>query len=247
MEKEKVILTVGKKTNAEIAKWMNISSTAFYKNKEKKLKLLENFAIFHFEGKNIIIDEVLDEVFKKKSNYQKVFEKIDENWSKNGLDTCVNVGKKILTQLKKEDSNFSLKESTVIRYTNRGKVELFGKCYSEGLKGKCVYITCKYENGNYEFFTEEENKIRAKLLKKYFGNISEKQLYIKEMIDNGEITEEKAWVELERITNMTSERVSCYYIELSQILNCDIVKATFVLRNGFNYSKEELEQFKKWN
>lgn len=38
-------------------------------------------------------------------------------------------------------------------------------------------------------------------MKKYFGNISEKQLYIKEMIDNGEITEEKAWVELERISD----------------------------------------------
>ena len=246
MNEEKIALTIGKKTNKEIAEWRNVTVSTFSKNKERYFKELEKFANFHFEGKNIVIDEVLQEYYEKKNNYRKVFDKIDENWNKNGIDTCVNVGKKILTQLKKEDSSFSLKESTVIRYTNRGKIELFGKCYSEGLKGKCVYITCKYENGNYEFFTEEENKIRAKLLKKYFGNISEKQLYIKEMIDNGEITEEKAWVELERITNMTSERVSCYYIELSQILNCNIVKATLVLRNGFNYSKEELEQFKKW-
>lgn len=229
MNKEKIALTIGKKTNKEIAEWRNVTVSTFSKNKERYFKELEKFANFHFEGKSIVIDEVLQEYYEKKNNYRKVFDKIDETWGKNGLDTCINVAKKIHKELKEKDSDFNIQEETSLKYVRLGKIELFGKCgKGSGLKGSSKYVTCKIVNGNYEPLTEEENKIRFEILKDCFGEVNEKLLYFEDMIKDGEFTEEEIGYEEKKIKALEK-----YYNELSKVLNCIVTKVMCIERNGF--------------
>ena len=77
-------------------------------------------------------------------------------------------------------------------------------------------------------------------MKKYFGNISEKQLYIKEMIDNGEFTEEEIDYEEMKIKEMRIKASEKYYNELSKVLNCIVTKVMCIERNGFYYTRERV-------
>ena len=241
MNEEKIALTIGKKTNKEIAEWRNVTVSTFSKNKERYFKELEKFANFHFEGKSVVIDEVLQEYYEKKNNYRKVFDKIDETWGKNGLDTCINVAKKIHKELKEKDSDFNIQEETSLKYVRLGKIELFGKCgKGSGLKGSSKYVTCKIVNGNYEPFTEEENKIRFEILKDCFGEINEKLLYFEDMIKDGEFTEEEISYEEMKIKEMRIKASEKYYNELSKVLNCIVTKVMCIERNGFYYTRERV-------
>lgn len=49
-----------------------------------------------------------------------------------------------------------------------------------GTKGDCVYIWCtKDDNGVPIYLTEDEERIKKELLKKYFGTADEKSLLVK--------------------------------------------------------------------
>jgi hypothetical protein len=63
-------------------------------SKEKRLEILKTYAEYHIEGKSVYIDKIiLDEPYKPAVD--KIEEVFDSTWQANGIDTCVNVGKKI--------------------------------------------------------------------------------------------------------------------------------------------------------
>jgi hypothetical protein len=231
-----MLLTAGKKTNKELAKWFGIRPDTLSKNKVKKLKELENFACFHLEKGKIVIDEVLEPEYSKKGgeNYQKVKREIDPTWNANGLDTCSRVAEAIHTKLTLEDKDFTLKETKVYSYTRKGRNELYGAPFGGGGElGKCEYLWCKKTETGYEFLTKEEEQIKQDLIKLYFGDATEKQLLVRDMVDKGELKSEDAFEYLSEITGTTSDRFMLFLGELREKIGCQIVRGTFVEKSAF--------------
>lgn len=224
-------LKLGKMTNKDIAEWMGISAITFNGHKEKYLKELENnYFKYHLEGKRVYIDEIYNPVFKKGVKpYQMVKEKIDDIWSKNGLDSCKNVSEQIVEYY---GDKLEIKPSTAYKYTTRGRNDLYGKPFGgEGEIGSCEYVWCKKTDNGYELLSEEEEKIKKNLIKKYFGNADEKQILVAGMVESGEITKEEAWEVLSELTNMKGNNFILFLGELQDKLDCQIVKGTLVTRN----------------
>lgn len=237
-------LTLGKKTGKELAEWFGISSGAFRNKKQEKLEELKYFADFYEENGKIIITKVLDPIYKKRGSeaYQKVINKIDEVWNKNGLDSCSRVGTEICEILHNEDKNFTNTLSTVVEYTRKGRKELYGAPFQNGGRlGNCIYIWCKRdrETGNYDFLNEEEQNIKQNLQTKYFGDATEKQILVKGMVEAGEITREEAWDILEELTNMRTGNFMMFLKELQEKLGCQVIRGTYVERNNIIEFKED--------
>lgn len=230
-------LTVGIWNNKQLSEWFGLTNPkSFTNNKKKKLKELHYFAEFYEEKGKVVITKVLNPIYSKQLgvNLKKVIDKVDETWSDDGLDTCTRVGNKICQLLSKEDANFNLKSTTVVNYTRKGRNELYGKPFTDGGEiGHCIYIWCKRDpnTGDYSFLTDEEQRIKESIQTKYFGNATEKQILVKDMVDSGEITKEEAWEILEELTNMKTGQFKMFLAELQATLGCQVVKGTFVERD----------------
>ena len=234
-------LKLGIMTNSELAEWFGIKERSFKNNKKKKLEELRNFADFEeCKGKVNIINIKMDEYSKGySSNYNKIKDKIDDCWSQDGIDTCKRVSLEIVNELKE----IALKESTIYNYTCHGKNELYGHSWmNDGQIGSCYYLWCKTSgegvNQKFERFTEEEEAIKKDLLRKYYGDTTEKQLLVLEMIENGEINKEDAWDVLSALTNMTGSSFTVFLHELEEKIGSKVTKVTYVERKN-NFLSEK--------
>ena len=238
-------LTVGKKSGPELAKWFGISSSSFRNTKAKKLEELKMFAEFYEENGKVVITKVIEPIYQKSMAKvkRKVIEKIDEVWSSDGLDSCQRVGEKILALLEQEDENFHRATGTIVKYTREGRNELFGPPFQGGGKiGSCIYVWCKRdpETGEYSLLTEEEQKIKKEIQTKYFGDTTEKQVFVKAMVEAGEISKEEAWSVLEEMTNMNAPSNFMGFLkELQGKLHCQVIRGTLVERD---YNKLEFKE-----
>lgn len=224
-------LKLGKITNKELAEWMGITANTFNKSKEKYLRELENFANFHIEGKKVVIDKIINPIFSKQGSkaYQMVRDKVDDFWSPTGLDSCKNVSNQIVEYY---GDRLPVGKNTAYDYTRKGRNELYGVPFEAGGKlGKCVYTWCKKEGENLIPLTEEEQKIKELLIKKYFGNTTEKQILIAGMVEMGEIKKEEAWDILSELTNMKGNNFLLFLGELQEKIGCKVVRGTLVQRN----------------
>ena len=218
-------------TNKEIADWFGIKEKSFRSTRKKKLKELEEYALFEdMRGKvNIII--ILNSIYTKGSkDYKLIKEKTKEKWSKSGLDTCSFVSDKIAKEC---GDNLKVNANTLYSYTCTSKRELWGKAYGEhGEIGHCIYELCKEIDKKCIEFTEEEKAIKNKLLKIYFGNADEKVLYIRDMQENNEITKEESWDLLSNMMHLDKNYIE-FKFELEKLLGCKVVRATRVFTNAF--------------
>lgn len=222
-------LTLGKKTNAELAEWFGISAKSFCNKKKERLEELREYAEFYEEKGKVVITKILNPaalIYIKKSSksYQTVRDAFDKEWSDNGLDTCKNVSEKIYNKHKNE---LSIKESTTYQYTISARTELYGKPFV----GNCSYLWCKKfvtPEGIviYEELNEEEQAIKRKILKKHFATDEEKDLMIAEMVNSGEITKEEAYDMQCEMRGLNQEGFVSFLRDLESALGCSIVKGT---------------------
>ena len=235
-------LREGKISNKELAEWFGISANSFSKNKEKKLEELKYFAEFHIDNKNhVIIDKIYNDVYNRqgKANYQKIKEKIDNVWNKDGLDSCKRVGEEIYKDLIMEDEDFKLKPSTVYNYTREGRNELYGKPFgAAGERGSSIAVLCKKvkddsEDGYHiEPLTEKETKIKDQLFTLYYGKDSQKAKLLIEMAKDGEFPKEELYDRIDEQTNLTSDEVWVrFLVDLRAKTGAEIVRATLVKEN----------------
>lgn len=229
-------LKQGYMSSKDLADWFGVTLSTFKNGKAKKLEELKLFADFEEWGGKVYIKKIFEPVYNKdlKKTAYKVKEKIDEVWAKDGLDTCTRVGTKICKDLAKQGT--VRKESTIIAYTRQGRNELYGKPFLGGGKiGICEYLWCKKDpaTGDLALLTEEEEKIKEKLILKYFKNASEKQIIVKAMIEAGEITKEEAWDILENMTGMDTSNFMDFLGELQAALHCQVIRGTMVTRSAF--------------
>ena len=223
-------------TNKEILEWFGLKGRGFRNDKQKqqKLKQLSLFADYELVGektKKILIKKVYEPYYTKKGsqNFQIIDSKLENYWRDNGkgLDTCVRVGKAMF-----RDKLTPLSESSTVNYAGVSKRNKYGKNYvTVGTKGRSIYAWGKYnENGEIIPLTEEENIIKDKLIKKYFGNTTEKQIFVQGMIDAGEITEAQAWQVLDRITNMT-DKYDAFKAEFEEKINYKLGRGTYLIED----------------
>lgn len=225
-------LHLGIMTNQELADWFGIKEKSLRSCKKRKLQELKGYADFEKLRGKVNITKIFKSVYTKGSeSYNFVKRKTFEQWSNTGLDTCRLVADKIK---KRYETELNIKETTLYTYTSESKRELWGKAYSStgGEKGFCIYELCKQVNNRCIEFSEEEQAIKQKLLNKYFGKADEKIIYIRDMIENGEITEEESWQELKEIINLDNSYLS-FKIELESLIGCKVVRATRVTTKAF--------------
>lgn len=224
-------------TNGEIATWFGLKSGKFSnaKQREKKLQQLKYFANFEQVGnknKKIFIKEVFQSVYDKKvrNTYQIIKDNYQKYWQDNGkgLDTIERVGEEIY-----RDGLVPVAKNTTIAYVGRSKREEYGKNYSVGgVKGYSIYSWGKkVQQGNQIILVplnKEEEEIKNKLIKKYFGNTTEKQIFVQGMVDNGQITKEQAWSLLEELTDMKNS-FGAFKAEFEMLINNPIGRGTYLI------------------
>lgn len=225
-------------TNKELARWFGITATTLSHKKEEKLEELKNFAEFELVGDKttkIKITKVYEKVYSKSrsDNFKEIVNNIDAVWSKDGLDTC-----KRVTEVIMENKHLPITIGTAEKYTARGRNILYGKPFGEeGSLGACTYILCKKigdgVNARFEKFNEEEELVKDRLIKKYFGDVTEKTVIVNAMVEAGEIRKEEAWDVLQELTHMERGNFVGFLKELQAKLNCKIIRATNVERRAF--------------
>ena len=198
-------------TNKEIAEWFGLKRFCDKEQKQKKLEQLKLFADYQLVGektKKVFIKNVIEPVYSKKGS--EGFQIISKSWEGywhdggKGIDTSKRVGEAIY-----KDGLTNLSCSTTISYVGQDKRNKYGINYMyNGSKGYSVYAWGKYvqDQKDGELYlvplTPEEEQIKNKLIKKYFGNTTQKQIFVQAMVEEGEITKEQAWEVLEELTNM---------------------------------------------
>lgn len=220
-------------TNSELAEWFGISEKTFRNQKEKKINEFKNYAIFELDKGKIIVKKILVDEYVKKNEkiYEKVKNKFEEVWDESGLDTCSNVRDGICEVMDDEELN----PNTAYLYTVKARNELYGKPYKfSGSIGSCYYKWCKWneEEHRYVALSEDEERIKRDLQTKYFGDATEKQIFIKAKVMAGELSAEEAWYELEEITNMNNNFFS-FLKELKEKLGCQVIKGTQLEKGKF--------------
>lgn len=232
-------LMLGKIKTKDLADWFGISYGSFRVCKQQKLEELKMYCDFEeiYGGINVL--KIYDNnnityIKDSKKNYELVKSSFSEEWNSDGIDTCSNVAIKIYDKHKNE---LSVVSSTTYNYVRKARNELFGIPFLDaGSLGSCIYLWCKKELGNdgtiiYTQFTDEEDKIRKDLMKKHFSTDVEKEIFIAEMVEAGEITKEQAYDTLCEMKNLNKAGYTGFLKALKEALGCDVSKATLLYRN----------------
>lgn len=221
----------------QIAQWFGLKGKKFSNDsqKNKKLQQLKLFASYELRGnkiKKVFIKQVYQPVYSKQGSksYQIIKDNYQKYWQDNGkgLDTIERVGEEIY-----RDGLVPVAKNTTIAYVGKSKREEYGKNYSVGgVKGYSIYSWGKkVQQGNQIILVplnKEEEEIKNKLIKKYFGNTTEKQIFVQGMVDNGQITKEQAWSLLEELTDMKNS-FGAFKAEFETLINNPIGRGTYLI------------------
>lgn len=236
-------LHLGTMTNQELAAWFGLTEGSFKNTKKKRLQeLKEDYCDFEVLRGKINVIKIYDEkkinyVNKKSRVYKFICNNMDKVWNENGLDSCKDVTEKFLKEHEAEMEDYS--DTVVYSLVIAARNELYGKPFMrhEGKLGYCEYIWCtRDEEGELRFLTEDEEKRKELLLKKYYGDAQEKTLFVKEMVKRGEIKEEEAW----RYYDELNGGDGSFYGLMRDMreYGVNLVKGTLVTRNGISYLVE---------
>lgn len=228
-------LHLGIMKNKELAQWFRVTEKHYSNHRQEKLKELEFYAEFDVIRGGVNIKKLKREDTEYVKNgsaaYQLVYNSVDKEWDKSGLDTCSNVSSKIYRKYKDE---LGIAESTTYNYTCVSRTELYGVPFSEegGKIGECFYLWCKKEGINeygepiISMFTPEEQEIKKKLMKKYFSTDVEKEILVAEMVESGEINKEQAYDLLCEMKNLNRAGFNAFKTELELAIGYPVIKAT---------------------
>lgn len=235
----KIPLKEGKMKTAELAQFFGITAQSFRNNKEDKMKELKDYAEFEEIYGGVNIKKILVPGLYEKKVTSKARALIKDvfmqEWNPSGIDTCKNVSRKIYTKYKDE---LAVVESTAYGYTIIARNEDFGRPFMHGgALGECKYLWCKQEQLNdgtviLTEFTEEEQQIKKRLMKKYFASDEEKDILIREMVDAGEITKEEAYDLSCEYRGLNKAGFISFKMELEEAIGASVTKGTILIVNN---------------
>lgn len=224
-------LKEGPMTLKDLSIWFGLAPTAISnskpKTKEKKFKILETFADYHFEGRKLIIDKVKIPVYKKA--YLIIEEEFPKHWGKvplrendahiindtlkkQRIDTCSRVGKTIYYHNPEVKQQISL--NTTKTYTNKVKVKLYGHNHLDdfGLLGRSEYVWMN-EEGTAPLQEEELKKLNQ-CAQNAYGPIGPKIAVLDDEFKKGNLTKEERDAAVGALNTM-----DCYEIFINNLLN----------------------------
>lgn len=226
-------LHLGKMSMRELADWFGKNPATLSRQKTEYLSKLEKYCDFEeLPSGKINITAIRTPTFSGSGSKQIIKDNFVKEWNDNGLDTARNVSEKILDN---HEDELSITKSTAYTYTLQARNELYNKPFcGRGEKGCCEYVWCvELPEGQYRELNEEEQKVKNDLLKKYFGNTTEKQLMVEAMVKAGEITEAEAFGVLKEMTGMNQAGFFGFLKELSATLHCRVIKATKLINSAW--------------
>lgn len=241
MKEELIPLTIGVKTNQEIADWFGIKISSFKMAKEKKLKILEEYAEFEILRGKINILKIKDEeriYYIKGKDREIIKENFEKTWNPAGYDTAKRVSAVIYTNNK---DKLSIKPSTAYHYTCDTRRELFGspKTRERGSIGFCRFALCKAIEGEiYPIpLTEKEAELKRDLAKKYLVGLTDTEIKdvdveIEMMIAEGTLKKEEAWDYRQKfIDGFTAEQYIKFKAELESQIGAPLIFVTYCQRD----------------
>lgn len=244
-------LTIGVKTNQEIADWMGISCGTFRNKKDDYLNKLSYFAKFRTEKGKIIIDEVLESVYSKDKfkPAKEIMDKVPEYWAESGFDTASLCGDRIQADYIKNDPNgkiANLASSTVRQYAGKGREKYYGSPYlgTDGELGHCTFKWGKMVNGTLVELTPEEEKIKDEAYKMIFGNAQEREIIVMEGLASGKITPEQVGYEYQKMAMYHKEKgsFSAFLSLAKKELGFQLIRGTKVVEEDDQPAFPSLEQ-----
>lgn len=214
-------LKIGYISLRELSLWFGLKPTTLpnysKKLREKKLKILESFCDFHYEGVKLYIDKVYIPVYSKA--YQIIEDKFDETWGNivdpkthqiswqkaAKVDSCSRVGKHIWHSTKTVSSQIA--ETSAIAYTSQVKRERYGRTYKNEM-GTCGFCELVYlDQDGASPLPQEKLDIMRQCRSEAYQNINECIIKLDEAYHMGEITAEEKQSELAEInTDAAYER-----------------------------------------
>lgn len=205
-------LKLGKMTWREISVWFGLQQDTLNKNpksKEKKLNILKKYADYHIEGKTVYIDKIYIPEYSKA--YDIIDREFSQEWNQETkIDTCSRVGKAIYE--KHAELQAQVSESTAKVYTNKVKVERYGKNHLQNSRGTCGYS--KYiwmeKNGKEPLSDEKLKKLRECAAAAYKDS-SEQIAAIDDDFRKGNLTQEER---IEAIGNIDTNEAYNRFITL---------------------------------
>lgn len=228
-------LTVGIWSNKKLAEWFGIKANTLSHSKEKRLKELEEYAVFEIlkTGKIRII-EVKTAFYRNQKTYDYYKKKVPKAWRYNQIDTCSRVSEEIFTK----DNNIALQ--TGYKYTRQVRDELWGK--PDKNNPKCYYRLAKLyrsEKGKqydtYVALGPGELQTFSEEYLKYFKTTPEEEAIIHSQVQNKELTPEEAYEKL--FPQATYKK---FVEHMSDMFDCDwIVNGTFVQKDFDEEDKED--------
>ncbi len=234
------LLHLGIMKNKELAEWFGIAVKTLSNQKQKRLQELKEYCDFKevYGGVNIlkIYDEKNSYYVKEKSkNYKIVDLAFDEEWAPDGLDTCSNVAIKIAN---KHNNELTIKNTTLYNYTIQVRNEKYGKPFTIGDLGKCEYLWCKIERSAdgtaiLTEFTDEQKKIKDKIMTQFFGGDTEKEILVAQMVQEGEISKAEAYDLICELKNLNQAGFLAFKFALEEALGCEIVRGTKIYRGAY--------------
>lgn len=199
-------LKEGKMTLKDLSLWFGLKPDTITKSrkssKERKFEILKNYAIYHFEGKSLIIDRVLYPTYTKA--FEIIEEEVPKRWgvvkdsnnklvnetfTKLRIDTCARVGIEIYYSVPEVSSQINLK--TTKTYTNRVKRKQYGRnCVDEhGTRGYSEYVWLNETED--DLLPDDQLKIVKECAQIAYGDPSLRIANIDEDLKNGKISQEE--------------------------------------------------------
>lgn len=220
-------------TNKEFAQWRGVSQTSITSHKVKYLKELSSYAEWHKQGRKVYIDKVIDPIYqpKRKENLVRMAKYFDKEWKPGKPDTCKHVAQKIVRDCERDGEPLNLASRTVYNNIVRIRTEEYGHPFKErGQLGRCIYVLCKQIDEDYELFTDDQRRLKDRLLKLYFGDVTEKALMTKLMVEDGEIEKDQAWQYFEDISSIgRKDKYVCFLNDLEEKIGEKVARATLLL------------------
>ena len=192
-------LKKGPITLKELSEWFGLKpetiSRSTKKAREKKFEKLKGFCKYHFDGKKIIIDEVITPKYSKalelieKEYYGIWGEGINPYHKKNKVDTSTRIGRELWYRFPELQSQIT--EQTSVNYANKAKIKDFGSLYrhTRGKLGSCEFVWFNPQTNNP--LTEEELKIMDECIKEAYESLNRILVAFEQDARNGFFTIEE--------------------------------------------------------
>ena len=234
MEDKDIYLKLGFMSTQDLANWAQLSSG--YLSKKKKAwceKQLYKYARYRLVTGGVEILEIYEPVYHSsaKKDVEKHFMKCFGTKDFKA-DQCKSVCEKIKDKL----NVLTVSDETYYSYTCQTKREWFGVPKKrEGTHGYCQFVYCKVVNDEFVPFTEEEDKIRKELIKKYFNKEHEEDVFTvqaaKKAYKRKEITKEELYEIIEQVSDNEIDWIG-FTAEFEKTIKARTAFATLIVEDG---------------